>query len=186
MNTVMSSQNHAMKTNTVKTSTKKLRKVKPSLTNSIAILHVSDAQNGRGPVIAQLQLPNYPDGQDDVLRDTVKALDCFEDTIDLAVLVRPRARRTAGTGFRGMAFCLPDIVGMIGAAPAQTKGPGFVYRGGLAQNSQPGKRNVSVLRTCDRFAFFASTPGGSDAGGLPTRGRNRPAGSASGPHGDRG
>src|SRR5262249_16600839 len=62
MNTVMSSQNHAMKTNTVKTSTKKLRKVKPSLTNSIAILHVSDAQNGRGPVIAQLQLPNYPDG----------------------------------------------------------------------------------------------------------------------------
>src|SRR5262245_29340386 len=84
MNTVMSSQNHAMKTNTVKTSTKKLRKVKPSLTNSIAILHVSDAQNGRGPVIAQLQLPNYPDGQDDVLRDTVKALDCFEDTIDLS------------------------------------------------------------------------------------------------------
>src|SRR6516165_218037 len=47
MNIVMSSQNHAMKTNTVKTSTKKLRKVKPSLTNSIAILHVSDAQNGR-------------------------------------------------------------------------------------------------------------------------------------------
>src|SRR5262245_29414615 len=114
MNTVMSSQNHAMKTNTVKTSTKKLRKVKPSLTNSIAILHVSDAQNRRGPVIAQLQLPNYPDGQDDVLRDTVKALECFEDvhagcrraagkqrersgsdldTIDLAVLVRPRARR---------------------------------------------------------------------------------------------
>ena len=28
-----------------------------------------------------------------------------------------------------MAFCLPDIVDMIGAAPAQTKGPGFVYRG---------------------------------------------------------
>src|SRR5215472_8485705 len=84
MNTVMSSQNHAMKTNTVKTSTKKLRKVKPSSRNSIAILHVSDAQNGRGPVIAQLQLPNYPDGQDGVLRDTVKALDCFEDTIDLA------------------------------------------------------------------------------------------------------
>src|SRR6516225_3069971 len=49
MNIVMSSQNHAMKTNTVKTSTKKLRKVKPSLTNSIAILHVSDAQNGRSP-----------------------------------------------------------------------------------------------------------------------------------------
>jgi hypothetical protein len=79
MNTVMSSQNHAMKTNTVKTSTKKLRKVKPSLRNSIAILHVSDAQNGRGPVIAQLQLPNYPGGQDDVLHDTVKALECFED-----------------------------------------------------------------------------------------------------------
>src|SRR5262245_18072816 len=62
MNTVMSSQNHAMKTNTVKTSTKKLRKVKPSLTYSIAILHVSDAQTGRCPVIAQLQLPNYSDG----------------------------------------------------------------------------------------------------------------------------
>src|SRR5215831_16767922 len=83
-----------------------------------------------------------------------------------------------------MASCLPDIVGMIGAAAAQTKGPGFVYRG-ARPTSQPGKRNVSVLRTCDWFAFFASTPGGSDAGGLPTRGRNRPAGSASGPHGDR-
>src|SRR5262244_2627600 len=38
-----------------------------------------------------------------------------------------------------MAFCLPDIVGMIGAAPAQTKGPGFVYRGGLAQAANLGR-----------------------------------------------
>src|SRR6516164_7849983 len=89
MNIVMSSQNHAMKTNTVKTSTKKLRKVKPSLTNSIAVLHVSDAQNGRSPVIAQLQLPNYPDGQDDVLRDTVKALE-----------LRQRPRRVQAMGRR--------------------------------------------------------------------------------------
>jgi len=71
-------------------------------------------------LIAQLQLPDHPDGQDDVRRDTVKVLECFEDvhagcrraagkqrersgsdldTIDLAVLVRPRARRSAGTGF---------------------------------------------------------------------------------------
>src|SRR5262245_31635222 len=57
MNTVMSSQNHAMKTNTVKTSTKKLRKVKPSLTNSIAILHVSDAQNGRSPAYSPTPAP---------------------------------------------------------------------------------------------------------------------------------
>jgi hypothetical protein len=28
-------------------------------------------------LIAQLQFPNHPDGQDDVLRDTVKALECF-------------------------------------------------------------------------------------------------------------
>src|SRR5262245_24412722 len=38
-----------------------------------------------------------------------------------------------------MALCLPDIVGMIGAAPAQTKGPGFVYRGGLAQAANLGR-----------------------------------------------
>src|SRR5262249_54635798 len=38
-----------------------------------------------------------------------------------------------------MAFCLPDIVGMIRAAPAQTKGPGFVYRGGLAQAANLGR-----------------------------------------------
>jgi hypothetical protein len=84
--------------------------------------------------IAQLQLPNHPDGQDDALRDTVKALECFGDvragccraagmalqnrdhvrririplqrersgadldTIDLAVLVRPRARRYRRNG----------------------------------------------------------------------------------------
>ena len=76
---------------------------------------------------------------------------------------------TAGMGtLRHGILSLPDIVGMIGAAPAQTKGPGFVYRGGLAQAVKNGKRNVSVLRTCDRFAFLASTAGGSDAGGLPT------------------
>src|SRR5215471_2569994 len=46
---------------------------------------------------------------------------------------------TAGTGFvRHGTFCLPDIVGMIGAAPAQTKGPSFVYRGGLAQAANLG------------------------------------------------
>jgi hypothetical protein len=85
-------------------------------------------------LIAQLQLPNHPDGQDDVLRDTVKALECFGDvragccraagmalqnrdrasrvripqqrersgsdldTIDLALLVRPRARRYRWNG----------------------------------------------------------------------------------------
>src|SRR5215813_827619 len=38
-----------------------------------------------------------------------------------------------------MALCLPDIVGMIGAAPAQTKSPGFVYRGGLAQAANLGR-----------------------------------------------
>src|SRR5262249_6411211 len=84
--------------------------------------------------------------------------------------------------------CLPDIVGMRGAAPEQTKARGFVYKcikGRLVQATNLGSRNVSVLRTCDRFAFFASTAGGSDAGCLPTRGRNRSAGSASGPHGDR-
>jgi hypothetical protein len=30
-------------------------------------------------LIAQLQLPNHPDGQDDVLRGSVKALERFED-----------------------------------------------------------------------------------------------------------
>src|SRR6516164_7642322 len=133
MNTVMSSQNHAMKTNTVKTSTKKLRKVKPSLTNSIAILHVSDAQNGRGPVIAQLQLPNYPDGQDDVLRDTVKALDCFEDTIDLAVLVRLRARGCRRNGVLRHGILSPRYCWHDRRRSCPDEGSGFVYRGGLAQ-----------------------------------------------------
>src|SRR5262249_31127830 len=49
MNTVMSSQNVTTNTNIVMASTRKLRNVKPSLTNSIAILHVFDAQNGRSP-----------------------------------------------------------------------------------------------------------------------------------------
>jgi hypothetical protein len=44
MNTVMSSQIVTTNTNIVKASTRKLRNVKPSSTNSIAILHVSDAQ----------------------------------------------------------------------------------------------------------------------------------------------
>src|SRR6516164_4672303 len=43
-----------------------------------------------------------------------------------------------------MAFCLPDIVDMIGAAPAQTKGPGFVYRRGLAQAANLG----SAMSAC--------------------------------------
>ena len=41
------------------------------------------------PVIAQLRLPNHPDGQDDVLGDTVKALECFEN-------VHAGCRRSAG------------------------------------------------------------------------------------------
>src|SRR5215469_11297935 len=44
MNTVMSSQNVTTNTNIATASTRKLRNVNPSLTNSIAILHVSDAQ----------------------------------------------------------------------------------------------------------------------------------------------
>src|SRR5215813_10164887 len=116
MNIVMSSQNHAMKTNTVKTSTKKLRKEKPSSTNSIAILHVSDAQNGRGPVIAQLQLPNHPDGQDDVLRDTVKALERFED-------VHAGCRRAAGKR-RGSYRCA--------GSPNEVKAPNCLVSGEAA------------------------------------------------------
>jgi len=65
------------------------------LRNSIAILHVSDAQNGRGPVIAQLQLPNYPDGQDDVLRDTVKAWNVLKTRTPVAA--EPPASAAAAT-----------------------------------------------------------------------------------------
>jgi len=65
------------------------------LRNSIAILHVSDAQNGRGPVIAQLQLPNYPDGQDDVLRDTVKAWNVLKTRT--LVAAEPPASAAAAT-----------------------------------------------------------------------------------------
>src|SRR5215831_4838240 len=57
MNTVMSSQIVTMNTNTVMASTRKLRNVKPSLTNSIAILHVSDAQNARSPACSSFRAP---------------------------------------------------------------------------------------------------------------------------------
>src|SRR5262245_53119903 len=57
MNTVMSSQIVTMNTNTVMASTRKLRNVKPSLTNSIAILHVFDAQNTRSPACSSFPAP---------------------------------------------------------------------------------------------------------------------------------
>src|SRR5262244_1231105 len=52
MNTVMSSQNVTTNTNIVTASTRKLRNVNPSLTNSIAILHVSDAQYAYSSLIS--------------------------------------------------------------------------------------------------------------------------------------
>src|SRR6516162_1099343 len=57
MNTVMSSQNVTTNTNIVMASTTKLRNVKPSLTNSIAILHVSDAQNARSLACSSFRAP---------------------------------------------------------------------------------------------------------------------------------
>src|SRR5262249_37236199 len=57
MNTVMSSQIVTTNTNTVMASTRKLRNVKPSLTNSIAILHLSDAQNARSPACSSFRTP---------------------------------------------------------------------------------------------------------------------------------
>src|SRR5262249_28521291 len=57
MNTVMSSQIVTTNTNIVMASTRKLRNVKPSLTNSIAILHVSDAQNARSLACSSFRAP---------------------------------------------------------------------------------------------------------------------------------